>query len=327
MVDLASESSEYDIYFIENAPTLNGYLDKVNFDTIKEQGYMMDLSQSKVLEEYTDKMFPWVKESCYYDGKLMLVPMNSDMKVVFSEDESFSDMTWETIAQKDLTSLSTDYLLATSYNIERYEYILLGQYMLAFRDEKGHVNFTTDEFSTIINLINKSNDSGFVCENVLSEKKDCTYEFQISRVLNIYSHSESVVGNMYPIPVYNNAKDIKTPVAIRYACINPNTENKEIAIKLMEEISNKVYEDHNTTLDMLFTDIERYTSIVESPRQIELVTQAYNLMENGSAYVDSSFIAYAVNELFPIYKEGAMSKEEFTEYFIEKYEMWYKEQR
>ena len=325
-IDLASESSEYDIYLVCDAPSYAVYRDKINFNSLKKQGYMMDLSESKVLKDYTDMMLPEIKESCYYNGKLVRIPITSNQLIMITVDFSAKKMTWEDIAEKDLSLLNTDYFIAGVYSLERYENAIMGQYMINFRDELGHVDFMTKEFSTLLDCIKKTNESNFAFINGEHEEITSTYQLKLSDPYIECYNPALKADDVFPIPSYNDKTNLRTPVAIRYLSINPNCENKEIAIKLLEKITDYICKDEYIA-NIFFEDVERYVDLLDTDKQKELIRHMHNIFINSSPYVDSSFIAYAVNELFPIYKEGAMSKEEFTEYFIEKYEMWYKEQR
>lgn len=66
---LSGEDTGIDVYSISRTQT-----DVLN---LAKKGYCQDLSSSEKLKAYVEKLYPFMSETCYVDGKLVMIPVNS----------------------------------------------------------------------------------------------------------------------------------------------------------------------------------------------------------------------------------------------------------
>ncbi len=229
-----------------------------SFITLRDKGYCADLSESQIITDYVNKLYPHFAEAVKKDGKVIAVPLGA-----YSYDGWFVNkrvLEGMGLTMDDVpTNLVDLCAFANRWNdewVDEYpsytliEYVsdykgaLLGEildgYIRYCTAKKQEIDFTSDMFRQMMEALDKLNvkelDRG---ANTANEDETTYREALLMRDNNLvgsfedYSDTEDSWRLFLPMTLTADA-DFVTGAEMEVMFINPKSEHKAAAIRLIE---------------------------------------------------------------------------------------------
>lgn len=229
-----------------------------SFITLRDKGYCADLSESQIITDYVNNLYPHFAEAVKKDGKVIAVPLNA-----YSYDGWFVNkrvLEGMGLTMEDVpTNLVDLCAFANRWNdewVDEYpsytliEYVsdykgaLLGEildgYIRYCTAKKQEIDFTSDMFRQMMEALDKLNvkelDRG---ANTANEDETTYREALLMRDNGLvgsfedYSDTEDSWRLFLPMTLTADA-DFVTGAEVEIIFVNPKSEHKAAAIKLIE---------------------------------------------------------------------------------------------
>jgi len=137
-----------------------------------------------------------------------------------------------------------------------------------------------------------------------------------------YITSEDIAEwRAYPSPRINNVTDTKTNVHVWYAVVNPNSENKKLAIRFLEEVAADMLTVYKYP-SLVLKDISEYAGHFNM--DLPIYRDIHEIMKNG-APIYRAFPQYERDVLVDEYQSGRMTLDEVIDEIQRKVDIWLNE--
>ncbi len=305
---ILSQDRDYDICYVSSRSGASG--------SIRDKGSFYPLNEVKGVQEYLDKLFPYLKEACITEnGEIWCIPVNTDGQVHFYNETNTAKTGF------DLQSMTTeqyfdyvDYMKENglSEKVCRSSWVFCEMALLKHLAEND--SFDTPAFRETAQLIK----SRFNCMNLdgTVNSEDNVYsssalqqEFLRGDVSGIYSEMDMlrISGRIYylwnenmraaPVPDYKIGG--KNLVNVVFIAVNPSTDNLSASLDYISDLTSYLENQKDT---FMLSDKAMYSDTM-------CASDLYNIFENG-------IIGYAYpDELyrtdFTAYLSGKITLDEF----------------
>ena len=235
---------------------------------ILKNNIFVDLSSSDIILERIDAMFTPIKEGSYYKNKIFGFPLSVSFESLFYNKNLVdkhhitieNNLTWidfinisEEICNNDSTRVS---VAANKFRIHQ---LIIDQYILNYNNiESGDVKFNTREFKDALKIMKSVNNSDTIEHLVPNPLKAIADNQLFLLKANIQNSQEDIFYTSLPCISENQF----SPLTIKWAVINPNSNMKELAIKYLEKLPQK--DDSHLLSNVLYADKELYGSISDA---------------------------------------------------------------
>lgn len=270
-----------------------------------------DLSVSETLAETVNRMHRSLRDSAYQGDELAGIPLevsgtvmafNTESEAYSLAEERITD--WESLLLflEELPPEST--ILANKAGMYQQ---LFEQYLYGYCEPyKGKVDFDTDTFRKMLDIITRIHDcSDFQDPGTGPGDLRIGYysdrDFRQTDVLGINSFLRlDSISSPHKLPDIEAMRSLAPQISVSYAVINPNSENKEDAIRYLEAL---VTGEEFSSLPEMFPLSEN---------------------ENLNLYMDEAFVQFDQGVLSNVvsilysYADGKISKEELIAAIQEK---------
>ncbi len=272
-------------------------------------------------------MFPVIKESSYYQGKIFGLPLSANFEALYYNRE---------LVEKhniDLGSIRSwdDYLeLAEKIHKDNrmpgYEIIenknaiyriMLEQYVLNYNDiYSGKVNFNTNEFKKVLETMKRINESESIKHRIgIPDTNINDKLFIISSCAFFRNFKEDVY--FMSLPNIDDNRNQVSALGVQWAIINPNSKNKELAIRYLEAMVGDGEEGYPYySREVIFNDKSLYDGISD------VYFENYEkVIGKTSAKMEIVNIFGNANPILGLYFNGAITVDEAAEQIHEKVAM------
>jgi maltose-binding protein MalE len=208
-----------------------------SFYVIKNEAFA-DLSVSQLISEEVDRMFPAIKESSVYKGKLFGLPVSSWGEVLFYNREILEEnnikigenIGWDRLSGHLDEAGGRINLAANRYRVRQ---LLIEKYVINYTDILNDVDFNTPTFKETLKIMkrieNRITHTTFIMD-VNASIRDKAFS------IGTYTTSEPTAEtNFISIPDIRPDENEKSPMTIKWYVVNPMSKNKELAMKYLEE--------------------------------------------------------------------------------------------
>ncbi|MDE7043986.1 MAG: hypothetical protein K2O97_03040 [Acetatifactor sp.] len=227
--ELMSGSSEVDIYVVWDS-------------RYWENHAYTDLSVSETLADRVEQMHKVLKDSAYHGDELAGIPVRV-MGAVMARNQGSEGypLVNERIADWDdllvfLNEISSQYTIMA--NKAGLYQLLFAQYIYEYGDPlAGNVDFDTESFRKVLDIMKQIHDSPYFQEPgtgaMISYGAD--YDFRPTDVIGInHLVVTDQIGDPRRLPAIESDKVPAPQIRVAYAVVNPNSENREAAIRYFE---------------------------------------------------------------------------------------------
>ncbi len=341
LIKILAEDSDVDIYLIRSTDILQ----------LSEKGIYYPL-ESKIISDFNDSCFDYISEYCSVDGETVYMPVNassyailmpkaaieetgmeySDIEyldgylefarsyegdriaftngaLLFFELESQYQHYYCDFANKQIDYMTPEYL-------ELYEKMLSGY--LRYAQEPGAPEGFTHTLSGISSNSNLALMSYGLYSNYASfnEKNDGTDDVVDATGPSSFFDK----WRAFPVPKVSS-KVTSTDVSATYAMINPYSDNKEAALKVLEEIATNYYDyAASYRFSFMFKDIAAYPEHYHPDS--EIFNDFFNIVSNGFIFPYQVITSHPDIEE---YQNGRATLEEAVAMYQREVEMWLNE--
>ena len=291
--------------------------------------------KSEIISDFVGDCFSCMRELCFdSDGQLAVMPVYFNVNAVLVPKDAVNELniTYEQIEYLD------DYIdYIRNYTGDRKCYgstymlywHMVSQYDFNINDlPNGKVNYDTDVFrglmSTLLDGWESNYDSNWYTENLILHTDVTDKALFIPHYLPQFTDVYKNFWDDYrafPMPKLN--EDITNePSNARFLYINPNSENKEAALKMMEYIAENYYSliGGNGYGNLLFENVEKYPESVKTDS--EAFADYVRIVEGSKletyVYLDSS-------DYYMDYHKGILTMDEAIEERTRQIVMWLNE--
>ena len=329
-------------------------IDSYMIKAIAQKGAYVPLNSSKKIIDHLDSCFDYVKDSAVNaDGDIMFMPLVSGTKILFCSETNMQKFDFESddLAYFDdfYETMQTLYEKKQDKKMYGFAYSLFlemqAQYDLLYNDfDEKFVNYDTDTYKYLYELMlsgwrKNTPDSSFkYLDNQSAEKYPglFTYEypcynpeivlFKISGLyrLDNLSNAPGKTGHeldgwcLLPMPRLNEKID-KNTISVKYALVNPNSNNIDMSISLLETVASNPKECL-FKWSMLKKDKSYYSDIFDiNSKQFE---QLYNIFDNGRIVTNN--IESSRTDIDE-YQSGRVTLDEAIAMYQREVEMWLNE--
>ena len=320
--------SDVDIYFVR--PT--------EIRLLTEKGIYTPL-ESEIISEFNSKCFDYIKEYCEVDGQTVYMPVYAGASAILVPKGAIEEtgMTYSDIEHLD------GYLsFARNYTGDRIAFtnggtlfeILNLQYEKFYCDfENGDVNYMTPEYFDLYEKMlsgylryaqNPGAPEGFVHNSGLA---DGVYDGDIVLMTyDLYFNNGDYSDffekwRAFPIPKISD-NITQNYIDTTYAMINPYSENKEAALRVLEEIALDYYgyAGYYNRCTLMFEDKSDYPEHYHTDSDI--FNDFYDIANNGFI---SSYVLFTSHPDIEEYQNGRATLEEAVAMYQREVEMWLNE--
>lgn len=247
---MASGDNRFDILRVAST--------NIDFDRMAAKGYCLDLSSSKILTDYVNDLYPFMRDAVVKDGKLVGVPISMYAYGMKVNKKAFAELGIENIPDNwlDLIAFINDWAKPENeenrekYCVFQWEgtykeqmfYNILSAYSDYFMANNQPLSLDTDMFRQLMNALNDMDasslevtvtwDEGDMPEELeeLYNKTPLFYD-SINYDVNYYDYNNS--GEMWPLKLTPDV-EIALPLNVQIMFVNPNSANQEAAIRYLE---------------------------------------------------------------------------------------------
>ena len=305
---ILSQDRDYDICYVNSRAGAAG--------NIRDKGSFYPLNDVDGVNEYLDRLFPYIKEACITEnGEIWCIPVSIDGYVHFYNEENISKTGF------DLQNMTVeqyfdyiDYMKAEGLSEKACRNSLTFSEMLMLKYSAENDSFDTQCFRETAELIkerfNCMNSDGTVNtdEFVISSSK-LQQEFLIGDASGIYSETDMlrIGGRFYylwndkmraaPMPCYeNNGKNL---VNVIFIAVNPSTDNLSESLDYISALSHYL---GSRTDSFMIKDRLMYSDT-------ECADDLYGIFENG--IIGYAFPDEIYRTDYMSYLAGKISLDEF----------------
>lgn len=228
------------------------------FTTLRNKNYCADLSESQIITDYVNSLYPHFAEAVKKDGKVIAVPMNAySYDGWFVNKRVMEDMG---LTMEDIpTNLVELCDFATRWNdewVDEYPSYTLLEYVSDYRSamlnmmmnayvqyctaKKQEIDFASDMFRQLMDALEKMNVKELDRGANTSNEDETTYrQGLLMRENNLvgsfedYSDTEDAWRLFVPMKLTADA-DFVTGAEVEIVFVNPGSKNKAAAIHLIE---------------------------------------------------------------------------------------------
>lgn len=305
---ILSQDRDYDICYVNSRTGAAG--------NIRDKGSFYPLNDVEGVNEYLDRLFPYIKEACITEnGEIWCIPVNIDGYVHFYNEENIVK------AGFDLQNMTVeqyfdyiDYMKAEGLSEKACRNSLTFSEMMMLKYSAENDSFDTHCFRETAELIkerfNCMNSDGTMNtdEFVISSSK-LQQEFLKGDVSGIYSETDMlrIGGRFYylwnekmraaPMPCYeNNGKNL---VNVIFIAVNPSTDNLSESLDYISALSRYL---GSLTDSFMIKDRAMYSAT-------KCADDLYGIFENG--IIGYAFPDEIYRTDYMSYLAGKMSLDEF----------------
>ena len=342
---LLAGDSDVDIFFINSS----------SLDRYKENGLYSELN-SDVILNFNNSCFDSYAKACEYEGKTIAMPASSSYWALLIPKSAIEETG---VTEKDVEYIDDFLSFVRNYEGERTAYTngsqlfysLEGQYERFYCDIAGKdINYMTEEYFDLYEkmlggyLRNgqtpgapegfEHSITGDYSNN--SEKALCTFgyysdaEYFSDNRLNTDPDVYLTQGSAdffdkwraFPIPKISE-KITYCSVGMSVAIINPSSENKEAALKVLETIAENYFDTaRGVKYSFLFADRSAYPEYYHTDSDI--FNDYYEIFSNGVVSTLSVDIATSRSEIDD-YQAGKLTLEEAVAEYQRQVDIWLNE--
>lgn len=300
ILSLLSGESKYDIFELTSNMPYSFYI-------IKNEAFA-DLSVSQLISEEVDRMFPAIKESSMYRGKLFGLPVSSWAEVLFYNREVLKENSieiGENIGWDRLSGLLDEAggkinLAANRYRVRQ---LLIEKYVINYTNIlDDDVDFNTPAFRETLKIMKK-------IENRITHATPIIDANALIRdtafLIGTYTTSKlTAETNFISIPDIRPDENEKSPMTIKWYVVNPMSRNKELAMRYLEEHIKQdviqhgsvqvLYENHQLYEGFNETRFDSINTVMKNScvsYQFNIYTEVQGILEkylNGEITEDSA---------------------------------------
>ncbi|NLB91413.1 MAG: extracellular solute-binding protein, partial [Clostridiales bacterium] len=253
---------EADLYYVQ--------LSAGEYETLLEKNYVVDLSNSDILVNAVNEMYPVVQEAVKKDGKLVAFPADLQISTMGYADAIGEEIgidrptTWEEVMeiykqweQQYGDEYSQYYLSEVSYNEEggfsqqMFSDAMMG-YVFQQEATEGKIRFNTDAFRS---LIQKYEEVKPYTDQIFDEENARYYEGEgpfslFNPYFEVTPRSYSGERGFTPLllTVGEESQSFSKAFLSVYV-INPHSSNQEMAIKFLETIAQNLPRELSISLN------------------------------------------------------------------------------
>ncbi len=305
---ILSQDRDYDICYVNSRAGAAG--------NIRDKGSFYPLNDTKGVEEYLDKLFPYLKDACITEnGEIWCIPVTIDGQVHFYNEENIVKTGF------DLQNMTMEqyfdyigYMKAEGLSDKACRDSWTFSEMVLLKYIAEYDSFDTPVFSETAQLIK----SRFNCMNAdgtidttefvdLSSKLQ--QKFLKGDVSGIYSemHMLRISGRFYylwnenmraaPMPYYENGG--KNLVNVIFIAVNPSSDNLSASLDYISSLADYIGSQTDT---FMLSDKEMYSDT-------KCADDLYEIFENG--IIGYAFPDEIYRTDYMSYLAGEMSLDEF----------------
>lgn len=243
---ILAQDSDYDICYVNSRAGAAG--------NIRDKGSFYPLNEVNGVEEYLDKLFPYLREACITEnGEIWCIPVNIDGQVHFYNEENIKKTGF------DLHNMTIeeyfdyiDYMKSEGYSekVCRNSWTFSEMALLKYLAENN--SFDTQHFRDTAQLIkrrfNCMNSDGTVnTSEFMYSSLNLQQEFLTGDVSGIYSEMDMlrISGRFYylwnedmraaPVPDYYTSG--KNLVNVIFIAVNPSTDNLAVSLDYISALT------------------------------------------------------------------------------------------
>ena len=320
---MLTQNSKYDVYCL--------YANSSEYQALYDRGYLADMSESTVISSCVNRTYDFIRQSVTLDGKIVALPIEvftyslsyyPDTLAELGLDESDLPKTWiefpafleqvSAIAEdQDVCIFASDDLDQLKYNIMC---AMLASYEGCYKDSDAKFRYDTDMFRTLLDAFQ----SIPFAEFQLYDPED---ENQIS--LFVPYDAIDGVNNMKMVSPLCLSLDIGSNLTVGcelyVVIINPYTENYNLALSYVEQVSDCVsdisayylYKDENAPVRG-----DYYQAILDG-KETEIVQLESEIA--AAAYPDTQDLQEQLEDLNAYYQDLREQLWELSPLEIERY--------
>lgn len=341
LIKILAEDSDVDIYFIRSTDILQ----------LSEKGIYYPL-ESKIISDFNDSCFDYISEYCSVDGETVYMPVNASSYAILMPKAAIEETG---MTSSDIEFLDGYFSFARSYQGDRIAFTngallfmnLEDQYQHFYCDfANGKFDYMTPEYLNLYekmlsgylryaqepgapegfmhNIGGKSSNSNYALMTYgsywnyssFNEKNDGTDTFDATGPSSFFDKWRA-----FPVPKVSS-KVTSTSVSATYAMINPYSNNKEAAVKVLEEIATNYYDyaGYYNRFSFMFEDISAYPEHYHPDS--EIFNDFFNIAANGFVFPYQVFTSHPDIEE---YQNGRATLEEAVAMYHREVEMWLNE--
>ena len=342
LIKILAEDSDVDIYFIRSTDILQ----------LSEKGIYYPL-ESKIISDFNDSCFDYISEYCSVDGETVYMPVNASSYAILMPKAAIEETGME---YSDIEYLDGYLEFARNYSGSRTAFtngstlfsLLENQYEHFVCDfENNEFDYITPEYLNLYESLlggylryaqEPGAPAGFT--HSLAQNGACHSDNALMTIGSYDSYqdyNDSSYGNgtynaygksvffekwrAFPLPKISD-KVSGNPTSNLFAMINPYSENKEAAVKVLEEIASNyyVYGDYYTSYSFLFEDKSDYPEKYHP--ESEIFSDFYDIVKNG--YINK-YVIFTSHPDREEYQNGRATLEEAVAMYQREVEMWLNE--
>lgn len=333
--------SDVDIYFIRPANILQ----------LSEKGIYYPF-ESQSISDFNDSCFDYISEFCDVDGKTVYMPVNSSFAAILMPKAAIEETG---MTSSDIEFLDGYFSFARSYQGDRIAFTngallfmnLEGQYQHFYCDfANGKFDYMTPEYLNLYekmlsgylryaqepgapegfmhNISGISSNSNYALMTYgsywdyssFNEKNDGTDIVDATGPSSFFDKWRA-----FPVPKISS-KITQNNVSATYAMINPYSNNKEAAVKVLEEIAANYYDyaGYYNRFSFMFEDRSAYPEHYRPDS--EIFGDFFNIAANGFIFPYQVFTSHPDIEE---YQNGRATLEEAVAMYQREVEMWLNE--
>ena len=341
-IKILAGDSDVDIYFVR--PT--------EIRLLCEQGIYYPF-ESEIISDFNDRCFDYLKDCCDVEGQTVYMPISNSVTAVLMPKVAIEETGME---YSDIEYLDGYLEFARNYSGSRTAFtngstlfsLLENQYEHFVCDfENNEFDYITPEYLNLYESLlggylryaqEPGAPAGFT--HSLAQNGACHSDnvlMTIGSYDSYQDYNDSSYGNgtynaygksvffekwrAFPLPKISD-KVSGNPTSNLFAMINPYSENKEAAVKVLEEIASNyyVYGDYYTSYSFLFEDKSDYPEKYHP--ESEIFSDFYDIVKNG--YINK-YVIFTSHPDIEEYQNGRATLEEAVAMYQREVEMWLNE--
>jgi|GEM_PF-762641 len=314
---------------------------------LRDKGAFVPLTDSAPVQGYLDSLFPYISDTAYTpDGDIWMLPFNLAINGLWYVPEnleaagvSIEDLdTFDGYIQT-LKVLNTTRAQTPTYGLAvPYAHYCSTQYEMTYHDyANGQFNFQTPLYTHIFETMW----SGWlryenqrhplfpsVRDDIGDTREGPRFEYDASKVVMHLSYVADALDDIKRVSDLNRWRVLPAPRIsedaqknvshLRYAFVNPYSENKELAIQLLETIAQHPMETIRGDEKFMFADLAMYEGHYDM--SIPAYADLHGINKNGGILMGAYPIAH--EDFVDEYQHGRLTAEEAIAVKQREVEMW-----